>query len=83
MEYWSVLYSGKDVGNLICNVGSGVAAGGAAAAGGGDATDAGKDEKPVETKKEESDEESDEDMGFGEYKNRSYLPDSNFDRLFK
>ena len=58
---------GKDIGSLICNVGSGVAAAGAgAAAGGGEA--AGGEEKAEEKKeekKEESEEESDDDMGFG------------------
>ena len=57
--------TGKDIGNLICNVGSGVAAsgGGGAAAADGGAGEA-KEEKKEE-KKEESEEESDDDMGFG------------------
>ncbi|KAL9071795.1 MAG: hypothetical protein Q9157_005338 [Trypethelium eluteriae] len=58
---------GKDVKDLLLNVGSGggaaaaPAAGGAAAAAGGDAAAA--EEKKEE--KEEEKEESDEDMGFG------------------
>ena len=58
--------SGKDIGSLISNVGSGVAA----TAGGGGAADAdageAKEEKKEE-KKEESEDESDDDMGFGEW----------------
>ena len=58
---------GKDIGSLISNVGSGVAAAGAG--GGGAAAEGGaaeaKEEKKEE-KKEESEEESDDDMGFGE-----------------
>ena len=60
--------TGKDLGSLISNVGSGVAA--APAAGGGGAAPAGgeaKEEAKEEAKKEESEEESDDDMGFGEY----------------
>ena len=59
---------GKDIGALISNVGSGVAAapGGAGASGGGEAAaDEKKEEKKEE--KEESEEESDDDMGFGMY----------------
>ncbi|KAK7179174.1 60S acidic ribosomal protein P1 [Paraphaeosphaeria sporulosa] len=65
---WTSLFAkaleGKDVKDLLLNVGSGggaapAAAGGAAAAGG----DAPAEEKAAE--KEEEKEESDEDMGFG------------------
>jgi len=68
---WTTLFAkaleGKDVKDLLLNVGSGggaaaaPAAGGAAAAAGGDAAPA--EEKKEE--KEEEKEESDEDMGFG------------------
>ncbi|TQS33636.1 hypothetical protein Golomagni_06012 [Golovinomyces magnicellulatus] len=63
---WTSLFAkaleGKDVKDLLTNVGSAgaaapAAAGGAAAAAGGDA--------PAEEAKEEEKEESDEDMGFG------------------
>ncbi|KAF2013837.1 ribosomal protein 60S [Aaosphaeria arxii CBS 175.79] len=65
---WTSLFAkaleGKDVKDLLLNVGSGggaaPAAGGAAAAAGGDAA-AAEEEAP----KEEEKEESDEDMGFG------------------
>merc|ERR1712121_129179 len=63
--FWPGLFAkalqGRNIGDLICNVGSAPAAGGAApAAAGGDAPAAAAEEK-----KEESDEESDDDMGFG------------------
>nr|POF10123.1 60s acidic ribosomal protein p1 [Quercus suber] len=68
---WMTLFAkaleGKDVKDLLLNVGSGggaaaaPAAGGAAAAGG----DAGGAAEAAEEKKEEEKEESDEDMGFG------------------
>ena len=60
--------TGKDLGSLISNVGSGVAAAPAAAGGGGGAAAAGGEakEEAKEEKKEESEEESDDDMGFGE-----------------
>ncbi|KXT04191.1 hypothetical protein AC578_99 [Pseudocercospora eumusae] len=67
---WTSLFAkaleGKDVKELLTNVGSGggaapAAAGGAAAAGG----DAAPAEAAAEEKKEEEKEESDEDMGFG------------------
>ncbi|KAI9701607.1 MAG: 60S acidic ribosomal protein P1 [Candelina mexicana] len=67
---WTSLFAkaleGKNVKDLLLNVGSG---GGAAAApvsggGSGGAGDAAPEEKPEE-KKEEEKEESDEDMGFG------------------
>ncbi|TQV95335.1 hypothetical protein V2A60_009632 [Cordyceps javanica] len=64
---WTSIFAkaleGKDVKDLLVNVGSGggaaPAAGGAAAAAGGAA------EAPAEEAKEEEKEESDEDMGFG------------------
>lgn len=69
---WATLFAraleGKDIGSLICNVGSGVAAGGGGggAAGGASAADEEtKEEKKEEPKKEESEDESDDDMGFG------------------
>ena len=70
MTYYQVLYlpcdvTGKDIGALIGNVGSGVAATSVSAGGGGaGATEAPKEEEKEE-KKEESEEESDDDMGFG------------------
>ena len=61
---------GKDIGSLICNVGSGAAV--AAAGGGGTAAGATEgapqEEEKKEEKKEESEEESDDDMGFGNKK---------------
>ncbi|KAI9754712.1 MAG: 60S acidic ribosomal protein P1 [Lichina confinis] len=66
---WTTLFAkaleGKDVKDLLLNVGSGggaapAAAGASAAAGGGDAAAETKEEA-----KEEEKEESDEDMGFG------------------
>ncbi|KAI1662631.1 ribosomal protein 60S [Daldinia decipiens] len=65
---WTQLFSkaleGKDVKDLLSNVGSGgaAAAGGPAAAGGGAGAAA---EETKEEEKEEEKEESDEDMGFG------------------
>ncbi|KAF2266687.1 ribosomal protein 60S [Lojkania enalia] len=66
---WTSLFAkaleGKDVKDLLLNVGSG---GGAAPAAGGAAAAAGGDAAPAEEKKEEKEEEkeeSDEDMGFG------------------
>ncbi|KAL8746710.1 MAG: hypothetical protein Q9190_001303 [Brigantiaea leucoxantha] len=68
---WTTLYSraleGKDVKQMLLNVGSG---GGAAAAaptagGGGGGAAAPAEEAQEEKKKEEEKEESDEDMGFG------------------
>ncbi|ERF76045.1 60S acidic ribosomal protein P1 [Endocarpon pusillum] len=68
---WASLFAkaleGKDVKDLLLNVGSGggaaaPAAGGAAAGGAGGATEEAPKE---EEKKEEEKEESDEDMGFG------------------
>ncbi|KAI8672897.1 hypothetical protein LRP88_02581 [Fusarium phalaenopsidis] len=64
---WTSIFAkaleGKDVKDLLVNVGSGggaAAATGGAAAAGGDAAAA-----PAEEEKEEEAEESDEDMGFG------------------
>ncbi|RSL41904.1 60S acidic ribosomal protein P1 [Fusarium duplospermum] len=64
---WTSIFAkaleGKDVKDLLVNVGSGggaAAATGGAAAAGGDA-----DAAPAEEEKEEEAEESDEDMGFG------------------
>merc|ERR1712026_137164 len=64
--FWPGLFAkaleGKNIGDLICNVGSAPAAGaGPAAGGGGDAAPAAEEKK--EEKKEESEEESDDDMG--------------------
>ncbi|PSK53145.1 60S acidic ribosomal protein P1 [Elsinoe australis] len=66
---WTQLFAkaleGKDVKDLLLNVGSGGGAAAAPAAGG--AAAAGGDAAPAaaEEKKEEEKEESDEDMGFG------------------
>ncbi|KAF7545049.1 hypothetical protein G7Z17_g9475 [Cylindrodendrum hubeiense] len=65
---WTSIFAkaleGKDVKDLLVNVGSG---GGAAAAGGAGGAAAGGDAaaEAVEEEKEEEKEESDEDMGFG------------------
>jgi len=65
---WTTLFAkaleGKDVKDLLVNVGSG---GGAAPAAGGAAPAAGgaSDAPAAEEKKEEEKEESDDDMGFG------------------
>merc|ERR1712180_34109 len=58
---------GRNIGDLICNVGSAPAAGGGApaAAAGGDAAAAAPAEEKKEEKKEESESGSDDDMGFG------------------
>merc|ERR1712072_483828 len=68
--FWPGLFAkalqGRNIGDLICNVGSAPAAGGAApaaAAAAGDAPAA--EEKKEEAKKEESESGSDDDMGFG------------------
>lgn len=67
---WATLFAkaleGKDVKDLLLNVGSGGGAAAAAPSGGaaaGGATEAAAEEKAEE--KEEEKEESDEDMGFG------------------
>ncbi|KAK7425195.1 60S acidic ribosomal protein P1 [Neonectria punicea] len=63
---WTSIFAkaleGKDVKDLLVNVGSG---GGAAAASGGAAATGGDVAEAVEEEKEEEKEESDEDMGFG------------------
>ncbi|ROT41521.1 hypothetical protein SODALDRAFT_271328 [Sodiomyces alkalinus F11] len=64
---WTSLFAkaleGKDVKELLSNVGSGGGAAAAPAAGG--AAAGGAEEAPKEEAKEEEKEESDEDMGFG------------------
>ncbi|PPJ55663.1 hypothetical protein CBER1_05863 [Cercospora berteroae] len=67
---WTSLFAkaleGKDVKDLLTNVGSGGGAAPAAAAGGAAAGgDAGGDAPAAEKEKEEEKEESDDDMGFG------------------
>merc|ERR1712168_117048 len=67
--FWPGLFAkalqGRNIGDLICNVGADPAAGGAApAAAAGDAAPAAEEEKKEE-KKEESESGSDDDMGFG------------------
>lgn len=57
---------GKDIGSLISNVGSGVAAGGGGGGGAAEGGDTKAEDEKKEEKKEESEEESDDDMGFGE-----------------
>ncbi|KIM95160.1 hypothetical protein OIDMADRAFT_21071 [Oidiodendron maius Zn] len=65
---WTTLFAkaleGKDVKDLLLNVGSGGAAA-APAAGGAGAGGAAAAEEAKEEEKEEAKEESDEDMGFG------------------
>ena len=69
--FWPGLFAkalqGRNIGDLICNVGAAPAAGGAAATSGGDSGDAAAVEEKKEEKKEESDSGSgsDDDMGFG------------------
>ena len=69
--FWPGLFAkalqGRNIGDLICNVGSAPAAGGCApaAATGGDAAAAAPAEEKKEEKKEESESGSDDDMGFG------------------
>ncbi|KAK2596703.1 60S acidic ribosomal protein P1 [Conoideocrella luteorostrata] len=64
---WTSIFAkaleGKDIKELLVNVGSG--GGAAAPAGAAAGAAAGGDEAPAEEKKEEEKEESDEDMGFG------------------
>merc|ERR550517_2053972 len=67
--FWPGLFAkalqGRNIGDLICNVGSAGGGGGAApAAAAGDAAPAAEEEKKEE-KKEESESGSDDDMGFG------------------
>ncbi|KAK3179745.1 60S acidic ribosomal protein P1 [Lecanicillium sp. MT-2017a] len=63
---WTSIFAkaleGKDIKDLLVNVGSG---GGAAAPAGGAAPAAAAGDAPAEAPKEEEKEESDEDMGFG------------------
>merc|ERR1712002_139938 len=69
--FWPGLFAkalqGRNIGDLICNVGSAPAAGagGGGGSGSGDASVAAAVEEKKEEKKESSDEESDDDMGFG------------------
>ncbi|KAG5987938.1 hypothetical protein E4U52_007055 [Claviceps spartinae] len=64
---WTSIFAkaleGKDIKDMLVNVGSG--GGAAAPAAGGAAAAAGGDDAPAEEAKEEEKEESDEDMGFG------------------
>ena len=69
--FWPGMFAkaleGRNIGDLLCSVGTpggGAPAAGGAAAGGGDAAPAEAEEEKKEEKKEES-EESDDDMGFG------------------
>ncbi|KAF2127130.1 ribosomal protein 60S [Dothidotthia symphoricarpi CBS 119687] len=66
---WTTLFAkaleGKDVKDLLLNVGSGGAPAGAASGGAAAAASGGDDAAPAEAEKEEEKEESDEDMGFG------------------
>ncbi|KAH7389597.1 60S acidic ribosomal protein P1 [Phaeosphaeria sp. MPI-PUGE-AT-0046c] len=66
---WTTLFAkaleGKDVKDLLLNVGSGGGAAAAPAAGGAGGAAAGGDAAPAEEEKEEEKEESDDDMGFG------------------
>ncbi|KIW67763.1 60S acidic ribosomal protein P1 [Phialophora macrospora] len=68
---WATLFAkaleGKDVKDMLLNVGSGGGAAAAAPAAGGAAAGgaAAAEEAPKEEEKEEEKEESDEDMGFG------------------
>ena len=69
--FWPGLFAkalqGRNIGDLICNVGSAPAAGGAAApaAGGDAAADPAVEEKKEEKKAESEESGSDDDMGFG------------------
>merc|ERR1712013_827723 len=68
--FWPGLFAkalqGRNIGDLICNVGSAPAGGGAAPAAAGDAGAAPAAEEKKEEKKAESEESgSDDDMGFG------------------
>ncbi|KAJ4365246.1 60S acidic ribosomal protein P1 [Neocucurbitaria cava] len=66
---WTTLFAkaleGKDVKDLLLNVGSGGGAAAAPAGGAAGGAAAGGDAAPAEEEKEEEKEESDEDMGFG------------------
>ena len=67
--FWPGLFAkaleGRNIGDLICNVGSAPSAAPAGGAAAGGAAEESKEEKKEE-KKPESEEESDDDMGFGE-----------------
>ena len=67
--FWPGLFAkaleGRNIGDLICNVGSAPSAAPAGGAAAGGAAEEAKEEKKEE-KKAESEEESDDDMGFGE-----------------
>ncbi|KAI1173143.1 60S acidic ribosomal protein P1 [Nemania sp. FL0916] len=66
---WTALFAkaleGKDVKDLLSNVGSGGGAAAGPAAGGAAAGGAAAADEPAAEEKEEEKEESDEDMGFG------------------
>merc|ERR1712121_50288 len=67
--FWPGLFAkalqGRNIGDLICNVGSAPAAGGGGGAAAADAPAGAAEEKKEEKKAESSDEGSDDDMGFG------------------
>lgn len=67
--FWPGLFAkaleGRNIGDLICNVGSAPSAAPAGGAAAGGAAEESTEEKKEE-KKPESEEESDDDMGFGE-----------------
>jgi large subunit ribosomal protein LP1 len=79
--FWPGMFAkaleGRNIGDLLCSVGSpgggGGASAGGAAAGGGDAQAEEKTEEKKEEKKEES-EESDDDMGFGTFFPQEHAP---------
>ncbi|KAF2809534.1 ribosomal protein 60S [Mytilinidion resinicola] len=66
---WTTLFAkaleGKDVKDLLLNVGSGGGAAAAATSGGAAAAGGAAEDAPAAEEKEEEKEESDEDMGFG------------------
>ncbi|KAF2490892.1 ribosomal protein 60S [Lophium mytilinum] len=66
---WTTLFAkaleGKDVKDLLLNVGSGGGAAASAPSGGAAAAGGAADDAPAAEEKEEEKEESDEDMGFG------------------
>ncbi|KAL1959238.1 hypothetical protein VTO42DRAFT_2744 [Malbranchea cinnamomea] len=66
---WTSLFAkaleGKDVKDLLTNVGSGAGAAAPAAAGGAVAAEPGAPAEEKKEEKKEEEEESDEDMGFG------------------
>lgn len=78
--FWPGMFAkaleGRNIGDLLCAVGTsgggggapvGSSGGGGAAAGGGDDAGEAKEEKKEEEKKEDESDESDDDMGFGEW----------------